>query len=639
MQVLFFIVLALSCYLTPVAGSCTASLLHRSLDGSCNNLLHPTWGAENNFFAVGPEGREVYPWIQVPQVRPLPTYAEAHTLPSPGPRGSSRLISETLSKRANETAESPIPHSDFAIFFGQFLNHDLENNRFVNASSRAYFPLVDYVTNVNDVTCDPVAFPAAGYRCNPTNTVLTSEARFSGGVFDSQGRISVYNNATGYFDLSQVYGSGEVHQAIRSFTGGKLTTANHTMTLTVSGVARTFTIEEGLATWAMTGITSNLDPILVQLSSPTWVFTQGDGRVNENLSLGLMHLIWTREHNLNAEAVRARHPYWDPVTHDQEIFNLARAITIAKYQKIIYTEYFPNEFGAPFAAKLGNYKGYNLFTNANTMSAFAAIAFRYGHVALNAFSPRDSCGVKSQYNVPNNASMPFLGQTAVGLPSMSPLGVIAVAGGFENVVRGLVSQKSAPISLGAAVELRNTRLTQGVVDLISLDIMRARYNQVPNYQKLRSSWQEGHHSIRNIYGKDECPHSLKESESDDPLECFEVITGTGSPLAVQLKDLYKKVLHIDPIIGAFAEPKVPGSSFGETLGNIITEQYRRSRDGDRFFYERLLRNGYFSPSAAEEIRGATMAGVLRRVFPGIVVPSNPWMVDETYVDTLAATCA
>eukprot|EP01127_Copromyxa_protea_P022581 TRINITY_DN816_c0_g1_i1.p1 TRINITY_DN816_c0_g1~~TRINITY_DN816_c0_g1_i1.p1 ORF type:complete len:636 (+),score=173.40 TRINITY_DN816_c0_g1_i1:39-1946(+) len=625
---LCFILVALT---SQVAANCLGpALVRRTLDGSCNNLLHPHWGAANTFYAIGAEGREAYPWVNVPPPEPLPTFANASTLPPPGPRGSARKISEALTKRADETLVDTVhPHSNFAVFFGQFLAHDLDDNRFANASQYSVLPLVDYITDPSDVTCAPTfAPPAAPFRCNPTDPVLTTNVRYSGGVYDHAGRFSVYNNQSSYLDLGQVYGMTEkVNRELRSLVGGRMATGNSTITL--SGVTYNFT--DMLATWNQTG-SLNFDPVL-QLVNSNNVFVQGDIRANENLSLTMMHLIWTREHNLNADAVKAARPHWDPVEKDEEIFQLAREITIAKYQKIVYEEYFPNEFGSAFTSKLGAYTGYKPFTKPDVFLVFASAAFRYGHVTLNAWTPVDSCGRKSLYNTPNNASITFMGQAIAGPASFSPLGVLAAAGSYENVIRGLVTQGASPINLDVANDIRNVRLPNGVVDMITFDIVRARHNQVPNYQKIRSAYHSGASSA--IYGSDGCP--VDNTAEIDPLACFEVITGVGSPVAVKLQTLYKKVIHIDAFIGLFAEPAVPGSSFPETAGNIITEQYRVVRDGDRFFYKRLLDRGHFSTSVANEIRSATMASVLERVFPGYTSPANPWMVDPTYLPSLQAT--
>jgi peroxidase len=534
----------------------------------------------------------------------------------------------------------------FAVHFGQFINHDFEDNSNVNFSSRAYFPLVAYLTDPTDPACLATTTPPPGpFRCNTTNTMLTGEARWSDGVYDNRGRFKVINNATSWLDLNTVYSHDrDTNEALRTLSGGRLRTS--TVNITFQAVPapgfpfKTFVFENTVATWNDTGV-FNANPTLAGRPRE-WVWTSGDGRVNENAALMTQHLIWTREHNLNADAVLAAHPHWDPVEMDEEIFERARAITIAKYQKVIYEEYIPNEFGVHFTDLLGDYDFYRPNVNPNTRLAFASAAFRYGHVAMNSWYAIDQCGVNTQFgtSAPTAAKMPFLSMTANGPNSLTPPGVVGMAGSFENIVRGLIDQLAAPMDLGAPNDLRNLRLPTGVLDLINLDILRARHNQLPNYQKIRFTYYDiTSGNSHKIYGTPGCPNHLKNNlNTADPLACFEVITGAGAPLAQTLKNLYNKVIHVDPFIGMLAEPHVPGTNFGRTTGNIIIDQYRAARDADRFFYERLLRIGYFSPAIANEIRGTTMATVLRRVFPGIVVPDAAFHKDTTYRTTLASSC-
>jgi hypothetical protein len=625
-----------------------SNLQIRSLDGTCNNILpgRLDWGAERQFYLNGEEGVEPYPWIDVGQVRPLPKYAAVGTLPPAGPRGNARTISNTMSQRgANEHAVGALGQNMFAVHFGQFINHDFEDNANVNFSSRAYFPLVSYMTETDDPICAAVTTPpAAPYRCTVNDTVLTGEARWSAGQYDSQGRFKVFNNATAWLDLNTIYSTDpEINRALRTLSGGRMMTS--TVSISLQAVPApgfpfmNFTFHDTLATWASTGV-FNANPTLLPRPRE-WVWTSGDGRANENAALGVMHLIWTREHNLNADAVLAAHPHWDPEEMDDEIFERARAITIAKYQKVVYDEYFPNEFGPHFTNKLGPYTVYKRNVNPNTRLAFASGAFRYGHVAMNAWPSLNQCGNWTQFGAPSTSRMPFLSMTALGPLTLTPPGTVAVAGGFENIVRGLVNQGASPMDLGAPNDLRNLRLPTGVLDLITLDIIRARHNQLPNYQRVRETYFDVHSQNQNsIYGSPGCPANLKNQLNvADPIACFERITGAGHPYATKLKTLYNKVRNVDAFIGMLAEPHVPGTAFGRTTGNIIVDQYKAARDGDRFFFERLLRIGYFAPSIAQEIRTTTMAKVIRRVFPGIVVPDNVFHTNAGYVDQLRATCA
>ena len=53
-------------------------------------------------------------------------------------------------------------------------------------------------------------------------------------------------------------------------------------------------------------------------------------------------------------------------------------------------------------------------------------------------------------------------------------------------------------------------------------------------------------------------------------------------------ELYGDINDVDLFPGILAEDHQPGSSFGETLARIVLEQFKRTRDADRFWYESYI---------------------------------------------------
>ena len=51
----------------------------------------------------------------------------------------------------------------------------------------------------------------------------------------------------------------------------------------------------------------------------------------------------------------------------------------------------------------------------------------------------------------------------------------------------------------------------------------------------------------------------------------------------KLRELYKTPHNIDPFVGMIVEDIIPGTRLGPTLGCLLSEQFRRTRDGDRFW--------------------------------------------------------
>ena len=349
-------------------------------------------------------------------------------------------------------------------------------------------------------------------------------------------------------------------------------------------------------------------------------------------------------------------------------------------------QYLPTEFGSHFTDLLGDYKGYNTTADPSTLISFASAAFRYAHAAINEYPGIDECGTMKTYGYPGSmpaptspappcqSAYPNISAVGQGGPMIQinipvapgggpfnkigwtmPAGLVASAGGFESIARGLVATRTAPISLGISSAIRNIFTTAvdgaGILDLLALDILRGRHNQVPSYATLRKVYSTG--PFPDLYTAPGCASA---SSGPDPLACFLAITGSGTPeltvLAAKLQDLYKKVTSIDPLIGMLAEVHAPGSSVGCTMGAIIMAQYKKTRDSDRFFYLNSL--GSFTKAEAKEILKATMGGILNANLripgpgergslddddawqdkdeegPGKYFPKNPFIVPRDY---------
>lgn len=92
------------------------------------------------------------------------------------------------------------------------------------------------------------------------------------------------NQITGYMDGSNIYGSdANKQQQLRLFRGGRLR-------------------EQSVRGRSM--LPAN--PNECQDTSGAACFVSGDGRVNEQPDLALMHTVWLREHNRVADALQVR---------------------------------------------------------------------------------------------------------------------------------------------------------------------------------------------------------------------------------------------------------------------------------------------------------------------------------------------
>lgn len=212
---------------------------------------------------------------------------------------------------------------------------------------------------------------------------------------------------------------------------------------------------------------------------------------------------------------------------------------------------------------------------------------------------------------------------------------------YENIARGLISQVHLSMNFTMHPVVRTIPNTRGGFDLTAIDIMRGRYNSVPVYLKLRRTYNKlKTPSQANIYGNSDCPEYLEfDDEVDDPLECFLNITSNVDK-ALKLKEAYGKVIYVDAISGMMIEEHDHTTSISETAANIIIDQFRRTRDADRFYYEHLINTSYFTQLEKEEILDTTMGGLPRRNFNGdeIDFPDNPFIKPVNYNEQLRSRC-
>jgi len=615
---------------------CANYLFTRTLDGSCNNLFDANHGVAGSFYRRGHEGAEYNPDNTPVSNRPI-----------------ERVISNKIA-RPNPALRDSIRHSLFATQFGQFVNHDLNNNRFQDPDSINY-PDKLSIPELDDSFCFIFAdllggnFTMINACLPPKNQIPVSSTKVSATVLVN-GVPQVINDANSWLDLNTIYGlTPSISAALRTGTGGKLLTQNYASTTSPANTFNFFqfgfapvpvTCNNCPPSWAQTNgqvpVNPLLNPTLARGIAADKVFVSGDVRVGENAALTMFHTLFIRNHNRHATRIAAQKPTWS----DEQVFQAARSRNIAEYQAIVMYQYLPSEFGQFFADLVGEYEAYNPFVDAEINIAFASAAFRYGHSSFRNYAPRDACANPTMFGQPaGNTLLAFGGQT--GGP-ITPIDVIGEVGTLENVIRALIFEVTAPNDHMVDDALRDLPFTfpfAGGTDILALDFHRARLNGVPNYARLQAFY--GRHSDR-VYGAQGCPGSYERNNQPDPLGCFTRLVGnTNSTLAQNLKDLYGKVNRIDPLLGLLLEQHVDGTSFGYTIGSIIADTYRRVRDGDRFWFENRMQPNPYGENKIWRIKQTKMGDLLRLNFnfpnPN-QVPDNPFLSPFNYGQKLVATC-
>lgn len=302
---------------------------YRTIDGTGNNVAHPTWGAAGQ---------------QLTRLMPA-KYGDGVSTPAGQNRPSPRLISNLVNIQ-DIGLNSPRVVSNFVMQWGQWIDHDIGFKRLASPAEPFNIPIP---------TGDPFFDPGQ----TGTQVLAFSRSKYdlSTGTGPGNPRQQI-NSVSSYIDAHTVYGWNATRAAkLRSFRGGKLK------------------VQAGnLLPW-----NTDLEPMDTSpfgVNQLDHVFLAGDDRANVTILLTSMHTLWVREHNRLCDELAAANPGWD----DEKLYQEARRRVIALNEWITFNEYLPAILGP---GAIPPYAGYDPNVNATQSNEFAHAAFRFGHSQIN----------------------------------------------------------------------------------------------------------------------------------------------------------------------------------------------------------------------------------------------------------------
>ncbi|MFP4121402.1 MAG: peroxidase family protein [Coleofasciculus sp.] len=343
------------------------------------------------------------------------------------------------------------------------------------------------------------------------------------------------NEITAYIDGSSVYGSDlERANFLRSGEGGKLkTSAGNLLPFNTANLP-------------------NANPFGV---SPDNLFIAGDVRANEQIGLTAVHTLFVREHNQLAEEIAA-----DPTTPekaadaglsvDNYIYQTTRRIVGAQIQAITYNEFLPLLLGE---GAIDPHSGYDETVNPSISNEFSTAAYRVGHTMLSSELQRIN-------NDGTSAGSISLRDSFFNTQEITDNGI-------DSLLLGLASQKSQTIDALLVDDIRNFLFPAGTggLDLAAVNIQRGRDHGLPSYNEARRGLGLGGYT------------SFDQITSDAEIaQRFRDIYGTS--------DGQDNIDLVDLWIGGIAEDAYNSGMVGELFNVIISDQFQRLQDGDRFFY-------------------------------------------------------
>ena len=284
---------------------------------------------------------------------------------------------------------------------------------------------------------------------------------------------------------------------------------------------------------------NNLLPSLIVQSK---TFLAGDKRANLHVVLAAIHTLLMREHNRRCQIIRNHLATLD----DEAIYQRARRYVGALLQLISYEEFLPALL-APDS--LSPYSGYNPQVKATVSDIFASAALPLIHSML-----------PDRLRVENEIGELLL-IDAFARPDL------LLKYGIEPFLLGLTRQRARQISVTMAESIRSTvtlnqqQQPHKLRDLAAKNILRGRDHDLPDYN-----------SCREIFYL--TPHTSFADITNDEV------------LQKKLQEAYEDNLSlIDPWLGGLAETDTKNDSIGPLFLAVLKDQFERSRDGDRFWYE------------------------------------------------------
>ncbi|XP_033120574.1 dual oxidase 2-like isoform X2 [Anneissia japonica] len=523
-------------------------------DGWYNNLAHPDWG-----------GAEMALTRRIP-----PAYVDGVYYPSGEDRPNPFTISDNTMFGVTGSG-SVLNRTAFMTFFGQ--------------------QVVEEILDAQRPGCPPEYFNIPipeGHRY--TKYIPLKEMPFLRSRVDQNTGYNPnvpreqLNEITPWMDGGLVYGTTKAWaDALRSFKDGKLAGGEFPEKNTI-----------GLP---MANPPPPAESADHKLRDVTRFFKLGNPRGDENPYLLTFGILWYRWHNYWADVIKSRNPDWN----DEQIFNEARKWVIGTYQKIVWYEWLPAFLNMDEEEMNENaYDGYKPYIHPQISHIFQSAAMRFGHtlVVPGVARRNASCHFYTTTTHSSNTPEDYDPTGRYGVRTCNSFWnpqLPIEETGFESFLMGMASQLCEREDNIITEDLRGNvfgRLDFSRRDLMAINIQRARDHGLPDYN-----------TARRAYGL-----KVRENFRDINPHCDSDKAAIKCEVLDRLNETYGgDISKVDIWPGGLLETTNNGP--GELFRTVILDQFRRIRDGDRFWFENEI-GGPFTEEERQEIWNITIFDVL-----------------------------
>ncbi|KAK9874568.1 hypothetical protein WA026_005401 [Henosepilachna vigintioctopunctata] len=543
----------LGCGMAP--RSCPKSK-YRSYDGSCNNLQNPVLGTPQTRYA---------------RLLP-PKYGDGISTPTVAKSGKPLPPARTVSLILYPDVPIEDPKWTLnAMQYGQIITHDMSmiagSTQAQPHSTKCCSPNGQLLKFANiPEHCYPIVLSEddpmnkhANIQCLNFVRTITDRDRRCVHEYQPAEQLTAVNH---FLDLSIVYGNtDQVNQQLREYRGGKLRVDIRND-----------------QEWPPRNNNASNVCALQDPDEPCYL--AGDARVNQNTQLTVLQVILLREHNRIADALSKLNPHWN----DEKIFQEARKIAIAEHQFISYYEWLPIFIGLENSMKnkiiynTHQYiNDYSPGVNPTIINEHSTAAFRYFHSAIAGGLDLVS---EHRHSFGNLRLSDWFNRPAI----------IEEGSNFADLCRGLGTQPEMMVDQFHDSEITQYLFRNGSQfgsDLKAIDVQRNRDHGLASYNDMRA-----YCGLPKAYVFE---------------DFLDVISADN---VEKLSHLYEDPDDVDLTVGGSLEAHVPGTLSGPTFLCILTEQFYRTRVGDRFWFENQNHEAGFTLAQLNEIRKTSIARLI-----------------------------
>ena len=238
----------------------------------------------------------------------------------------------------------------------------------------------------------------------------------------------------------------------------------------------------------------------------------------------------------------------------------------AEIEVITYKEFLPALLGSD---ALTPYAGYNPDADPRVANVFATARYRLGHTLLSPILKR------------LDASLQSLGDLSLDGSFFKPATITSL--GIEPYLRGLANQRPQEVDAFIVDPVRNFGVgTPAGFDLAALNIQRGRDHGLPSYNQVRIDYR--------------LPAFTRFSQITSDVD-----------LQAKLAAAYPTVDNIEIWVGMLAEKRARNTMLSQTTFTIAKDQFERTRDGDRFWYQ-----NYFDADTIRTLENTRLSTIIQR---------------------------